>query len=255
MNKLSRRTFGALVILGCLGAGEALRAAATPTVQELLKSLDHNLQYDSRTSLISMTVENGKRTRTYELMSYGRGRDEAAIEYLSPERDKGTRMLRKGENLWIYMPGAERVQKISGHMLRQGMMGSDLSYEDMLSDADFEKTYDAKIVGEETLEGRPHWKLEALARNPSVTYPKRLLWIDQAWRIPTRQELYAVSGMKLKTWSMGSVKTFDGRQIPMHMEITDHLRAGSRTVIDIKELKMGVELKDEIFSMRWLERK
>jgi hypothetical protein len=25
--------------------------------------------------------------------------------------------------LWLYMPRAERVQKISGHMLRQGMMG------------------------------------------------------------------------------------------------------------------------------------
>ena len=47
------------------------------------------------------------------------------------------------------MPRAERVQKISGHMLRQGMMGSDMSYEDMLEAADFEEKYEAEVVGEE----------------------------------------------------------------------------------------------------------
>ena len=41
---------------------------------------------------------------------------------------------------------------------------------------------------------------------------------------------------------------------PMRTEITDALRPGSSTVIVTSELKFGIELEDEVFSKRWLER-
>ena len=56
-----------------------------------------------------------------------------------------------------------------------------------------------------------------LARSPDVAYPKRLVWVDQATRIPVRQELYAVSGMLLKTWLMEAPKQFDSRWYPTRM--------------------------------------
>jgi len=230
-------------------------ATASPTAAELLKAMDRNLQYDSRTSTMTMTVNTGRRARTYEMLTYGRGREDAAVEYLAPERDKGTRMLKTGDNLWIYMPSSERVQKISGHMLRQGMMGSDISYEDMLAGADFAKNYEATVTGEELIDGRMHWKMEAAARDASLAYPKRILWIDKEWLIPSRQELFALSGMKLKTWTMSAVNVIDGHHIPMHMEVSDLLREGSKTVLDTKQMTLGVALKDEVFSLRWLERK
>ena len=66
---------------------------------------------------------DARRTRSYRLTTCARGPDDAAVLYLEPARQKGTRMLRKDDNLWLYMPRAERVQKMPGHMLRQGMMG------------------------------------------------------------------------------------------------------------------------------------
>jgi outer membrane lipoprotein-sorting protein len=229
--------------------------AEAPSASELLKAVDRNLQFDTRTSTATMRVETGRRSRSYEMVTYARGKEDAAVEYLAPERDKGTRMLKRGGNLWIYLPSSERVQKISGHMLRQGLMGSDISYEDLLDAADFEKNYRAEIAGEDVIDGRPQWKIEALARNPSVTYPKRLMWIDKEWLIPSRQELFALSGMKLKTWTMSEVKVLEGRRIPMHTEVADVLRQGSKTILDTKELALGVALKEEVFSLRWIERK
>jgi hypothetical protein len=41
-------------------------------------------------------------------------------------------MLRLENQLWIYSPSTDRNIQNSGHMLRQSVMGSDLSYEDML---------------------------------------------------------------------------------------------------------------------------
>jgi len=183
-----------------------------------------------------------------------RGRDSSAMEYLAPDREKGTRMLKVDDQMWLYLPKAERVQKISGHMMRQGMMGSDVSYEDMMATDDFDEMYSARVLGSEDIDGRKQWKLEATANDTTITYPKRIIWIDDEHRIPTKQELYALSGMLLKTWTMSDIRVVGDQNVPMRMTITDALKEGSATTIVTEELTFDVALEDEVFSRRWLER-
>lgn len=225
-----------------------------PTAAELLAALDGNLQSDSQESTVQMTVNDGRRSRTFSMKSIARGRTHSAIEYQTPKREKGTRMLKVDGQMWLYFPRAERVQKISGHMMRQGMMGSDVSYEDMMTSADFDDMYDAKILGEDMVDGRKHWKLEATAKDSSISYPKRIIWIDDEYRIPTKQELYALSGLLLKTWAMSEIKQIDGKNVPMKMVISDELKKGSSTTIVTESITFDIPLQDQIFSRRWLER-
>jgi len=257
MKRFALSLFLALAPLAALTPALAQDPAAAeqPTASELLAAMDGNLQFDTRSSTTTMEVVDSRRTRSYSMITFGRGEDEAAIEYLAPERDKGTKMLKRGDNLWLYMPRAERVQKISGHMLRQGMMGSDISYEDMMQGSDFEEMYQATVVGSEELDGRTCWKIEAIARDETVSYPKRVIWVDAEWLVPTKQELFALSGMLLKTWTMTDVREIDGKQVPHRMEVSDALREGSKTVIHAEDVSFGIELEDEVFDRRWLERR
>ncbi len=65
-------------------------------------------------------------------------------------------MLKIEKVLKIYFPSAEKVMRVSGHMLRQSMMGSDFSYEDMTETAEeLKKNYNVKLIGEESLSGNP----------------------------------------------------------------------------------------------------
>jgi outer membrane lipoprotein-sorting protein len=243
------------VLILSMIAGQALAADPPPNAEQLLDRMDRNLTFEARRSRTVMTVE-GRRTRHYEMVGYGRGEEDAAIEYLAPPREKGTRMLKLGDELWIYLPSVDRVQKISGHMLRQGMMGSDLSYEDMMASREMRKRYQAQVTGEATAEGRPCWVLELKAKDSSVSYPKRVTWVDKETFIPVKQELYALSGMLLKTWTMSEVKDFaGGRKFPTRMTIRDHIRKESVTTLEWKELEFGVQFPREVFSLRWLERK
>ena len=248
-----------MALLGCVtcawpGGGVLAQAAAPPTAEQLMAAMDKNLTFESRKTRTLMTVE-GRRTRSYEMVSYGRGEEDAAIEYLAPARDKGTRMLKLGDELWIYLPNVDRVQKISGHMLREGMMGSDVSYEDMMASRELRKRYDARVTGSTDLNGRACWTLELKAKDDTVTYPRRVTFVDKQTYVPLKQELYALSGMLLKTWTMSDVKEFaGGRKFPTKMTVEDHVKKQSITRIEFKDVEWGVQFPREVFSVRWLER-
>ena len=237
-------------------AAPAKADGAIPTVEEILAGIDKNMIFESRTSTLKMTVEGKRRTRTFEMVSFGRGESDTAMEYLAPSREKGTKMLKIRDDMWMYMPSVERTQKISGHMLREGMMGSDLSYEDMMQSDELQTMYQGELKGSEVVDGRDCWKLEMNATDETVSYPKRVSWIDKELFIPLKSEMYALSGMLLKTWTMSDIKEFEGgRQFPTRMTIKDELKANSVTTIEFTSLEFGVELEGEVFSKRWLERK
>lgn len=224
------------------------------TADEVLAQVDKSMTYDTRETYVQMTVTKGDRVKVYKMHSYGKGQDTAAIEFLEPARDKGTKMFRTADELWMYMPSVERTQKISGHMLRQGLMGSDMSYEDMMQASAWREMYTGVVEGEETVDGRACYKLKLTAKSSDVSYPVRLVWVDKASFVPLKQELYALSGTLLKTWTMGNVTTIEGRQYPMTMVVEDKLLAGSRTEIKFESMDFSVTLEEEIFSTRWLER-
>ncbi|MEC9464434.1 MAG: outer membrane lipoprotein-sorting protein [Myxococcota bacterium] len=247
-----------LSALGCVLYFPGLSSAAPPqpNAKEILDAMDANMTFESRTATMTMTVEGRRRTRVYEMQSYGRGTTDSALTYLKPTRDKGTKMLKLGNDLWIYMPSIDRTQKISGHMLRKGMMGSDLSYEDMMAADALEDSYTSTVIGSETLNGRACWKLEMLAKDATVSYPKRITWIDKEHFIALKQELFALSGMLLKTWTMTNIASYgERRHFPTKMVIQDQIKKGSRTIIEFTDLTFGVDLPNEVFSKRWLERK
>lgn len=229
-------------------------SAHAVTADDILNKVDANLTYDTRESTLSMTVTKAGRAKTYVMHSYGRGADDAAVEYQEPARDKGTKMLKIGGDLWMWLPSVEKVQKISGHMLRQSMMGSDLSYEDLMQAQGWHKQYKATLAGEETVDGKKCWKLDMVAVSSDVSYPHRVTWVDESTYIPLKQELYALSGMLLKTWEMGDVKPVGTRQWPMSMTIVDKVQANSSTSLTFTAIQFSVPLEDEVFSQRWLER-
>ena len=85
---------------------------------------------DTRYVKSQMVIHGPRSSRTIESESWAEGKS-AFTEYLAPAREKGTKMLKLEDKLWIFSPSTDRTIQISGHMLRQSVMGSDLSYEDI----------------------------------------------------------------------------------------------------------------------------
>jgi outer membrane lipoprotein-sorting protein len=237
-----------MVGMGLCGSAQA------ETVDEILGSVDTNLNFESRYTKATMTVQKPRRSKSYTLETWSQGMGTAATEFHSPRRDAGTKMLKKGGELWMYMPAIEKVQRISGHMLRQGMMGSDLSYEDLLEFSAWQEMYTAVNDGDEACGEHTCWVLTMTAKGPDVSYPKRKVWVDQTTRVPVRQELFALSGMLLKTWTMESPQQFGERWYPTRMVLEDKLQDDTSTTLEFTDLNFGEGLDSSVFEMRWLER-
>ena len=107
-------------------------AAQTPTGEEILRNIDKNMNIDQAIRQSTMVIHGRSGTRTVTSKSWIKGHDKAFVEYLSPAREKGKKMLKLDDKIWTYTPEpADRIITISGHLLRQSVMGSDLSYEDI----------------------------------------------------------------------------------------------------------------------------
>ena len=172
--------------------------AQTPSANDILKKIDVNLSSDNQVVTSKMVIHGRRGDRTIKSKSWTEGREKSFTEYLSPAREKGTKMLKLGDQLWMYSPGTDRTIQISGHMLRQSVMGSDLSYEDMMEDDKLHDDYDAVIIKTDTLDNTICWLLELTALEKDLAYPKRRLWADKQRFIPLQEELYAKSGKLLK---------------------------------------------------------
>ncbi len=153
---------------------------------------------DNRIFESSMTIHGARASRTITSRSYAVGDKQSFTEYLSPAREQGTKMLKLENQLWIYSPSTDRIIQIAGHMLRQSVMGSDLSYEDMMEDRKITEIYSAIVTGDEIIDNRKTWILELTAKVSDVAYHKRKMWVDAERYVPVREELFAKSGQLLK---------------------------------------------------------
>lgn len=215
---------------------------------QIIEKVDANMSSDNRIFESEMTIHGRRGSRTVVSKSYSEGNEKSFTEYLSPALEKGTKMLKLEKQLWIYSPSTDRTIQISGHMLRQSVMGSDLSYEDMMDDRKLTDVYVAKVAGEEVIDGRKTYLLELTAKVEDVSYHSQKMWVDTERFVPLKQELYAKSGKLLKQMEMRDVIQVQGRWFPSTVVYKDMLKQGDGTEFKITKIQFDQEIPAYIFT-------
>jgi outer membrane lipoprotein-sorting protein len=232
-----------LIIVGILAAQEP------PSGDWILMRIDENIGADNKIYLGKMIIQGRRGSRTVESKSWIQGDEKSFTEYLAPPREKGTKMLKLEDQLWTYSPSTDRIIKISGHMLRQSVMGSDLSYEDMMEDRRLQNLYEANVTEVESVENRPCWILELKAKEgEDIAYHSRKIWVDKERFVTLKEERYAKSGKLLKTTDVRNVSLIENRWIPDKIVFKDALKTGKGTEFIIDSIEFNADIPDYIFS-------
>ena len=242
-----------IFLLACLLA-HPFAGLRAQDANAILDRVDKNMSSDNRIMESSMTIHGKRSSRTVTSKSWGVGTTQAFTEYLSPAAEKGTKMLKLEGQLWIYSPSTDRIIQISGHMLRQSVMGSDLSYEDMMDDRKLTEVYDARVIGEEMVGDRNTVVLELTAKVSDVAYHSQKLWVDSERYVPLKQDMFARSGQSLKRTEMSDVKQVNGRWFPFTVLYRDMLKQGGGTEFKITDIRFNQEIPAYLFTKASLKK-
>ena len=246
--RLLRTGFTAFLFLTLVGLPSFV-FAQTLDGKEILERIDQNMAFDHAISVTTMIIHGRRSDRTVTSKSWGRGQEDAFVEYLSPPREKGKKMLKLGDKIWNYTPEpSDRIITISGHLLRQSVMGSDLSYEDMTESPRLEESYDAVVEGEEDFDDRHCYVVKLTAKTKDIAYHTRRVWVDAEHWLPLKEERYAKRGKLLKKFVITDVFKIKDRWYPKRMVFKDTLSRGKGTEYIVESVDFDTEIPDHLMT-------
>jgi len=224
------------------------------TGEEILRKVDSNLNFKTAVMTIRMEIYlPNQPTRIKKFKTWIEGTKNSYVEFLNKE-DKHTRYLKIGKQMWVYDAEENNTFLISGHLLKQGMMGSDISYEDALESDEIYEKYNIELENEDVYNDRQCYVVSLNAKVKDVNYFKRKMWIDKEYFISLKEERYAINGKLLKFFESSDIKLFKNRFYPTKSFVYDKLKSNTKTVLIIEEANFDIEIPKNYFTKRHLER-
>ena len=214
---------------------------------KLLKEVDDNLMpesYESIRKLINEEPDGSKKEFTFYTVK--KGKDKVAMLYLSPASEKGRSTLRLGENMWLYIPSANKPIRITS---LQSVVGGVFNNADIMQ-LEYSTEYDATYSkGTDT-----EYILDLKAKNKTVAYDKLKMWITKADKTLRKVEAYSASGMLIKTLEFKDDKNFGGGlNRPSVIDTYSPLYKGYRSLMIYQTIKKR-NLPDEVFTQNYMSR-
>jgi outer membrane lipoprotein-sorting protein len=233
--------------LTLLGAG----TVSAITAEEILREMESNRVHRTERAEGSMIITDrfGSRTKTFTL--YAEGAERMLIEFTNPE-ERGQKIMRLEDEIYLYFPDAEEVIRLQGSALKESVMGSDFSYEDMTGERELLDLYRARLLDTVVEGGRRLYVLELEARERGVAYPRQKIWVDAERLVPVRAEYYALSNRLLKSLEVLEVIQLAGKNVPSRLIMRDEMKKKSSTEFAVSSLRIDEPLPSGIFSLESL---
>lgn len=225
------------------------------TGRTVLKKMQHRTNYKNLNFTATMTITKGSRKLIKNFNGWGvkKGQNDNFFMRFTNPADRNVKYLKIKDALWIYLPAADDIIRISGHMLKKGMMGSDLSYEDLLHFDDFDKKYKATIIPAKPDKKQFH-NVEIIAIVKNVRYYKMRILINKKTYLAHSFKAYSRSNRLLKIITNSDFKQFGRFSMPTKIEFKDLRKKNSLTVITYQKMQFNKRIPQGIFRKSYLYR-
>lgn len=232
-------------------ASTAQAQVAELSAAEIIGRLEANETHETAYAEGRMLIHDRFGDRTTEFTSWSRGEDEALIEFTSPG-EAGQKILRRDDQIYLFYPDAAELIRLKGSALRDSVMGSDMSYEDMTAGGGLLADYDATLVGTERVDGRESYVIDLDAKTRDVPYAEQRVWIDAERFVGLKTEMYSRSGDLLKVMRALELTEQAGKIFPVRLRIEDKLRSNTYTEFVFDEIEVDVAIDPSRFSLEEL---
>ena len=216
------------------------------TGYQLAQMIDDKEQPQSSKSEISMTLINLKKDRkkTKEMFSITTDDgNKMLLFFKTPKRDKGVGFLKveteDSDKLSLFIPKLKKIRRISSSNQSDSFMGSDLSFEDMLSRNldDFEYNI---ISNTDDL-----YILESICKDDDSEYSRHISWISKDHLLIKKEESYDTDNNLLKEKLFKQVE-LNGYHLISEIDVTN-VQDQHRTILSINTLEVDGDINDDTF--------
>lgn len=224
------------------------------TVADIIKKMEDQMRGESSYSEMKMTTVRPRYTREVTMKTWAKGENYSLILITGPARDKGTAYLKRGKEIWNYVPNIDRMIKMPPSMMSQSWMGSDFSNDDLVRESSTIDDYKHRILRNEKYNGYDCWVLELIPKpESSIVYGKVLMWVAKDLYVQLKIENYDEDNYLVSTLLFDDVKEIGGRKIPVKMEMIPADKKSNKTIIKYIDLKFDIPIDDSFFSQQNLK--
>ena len=183
--------------------------------------------------------------------------DKSLTVFHEPRDIAGTAFLThthvgQDDDQWLYLPALKRVKRIASVNKTSSFMGSELAYEDLLSDEvakfDYRWLRD-EACGEDTcfvVERRPTYE--------NSGYSRQVLWMDQAEYRVHAIEYYDLDGELEKTLTLEGYRTYLDRYWRAHEYRMENHQTKKQTTLSFGPYEFRTDLTEQDFDSSALRR-
>jgi len=221
------------------------------TARQIIEKADRNMQGESSISTMTMTIKRPTWERTVGFKNWAKGRDMALTLVTEPAKEKGQTFLKRGNDMWNYVPSIGRLVKLPPSMMSQGWMGSDYTNDDILNESSLILDYKHELVGTEDFQGSKCYKISLIPLEESnIVWGRIFTWVSTSDFLFLKSEYYDENQSLVRTETAGEIKAMDGRIIPTRMEIIPADEPQNRTIVNIRSMDFDVKIDDGFFSQQ-----
>jgi outer membrane lipoprotein-sorting protein len=216
-------------------------------IDTIIDKLDANTQYDTAVAKSTMITKNTLGTTTSSFTSWNRKNGDTLIE-INSGVDKGQKILRQGSSIFLFYPDAEEVIRLSGSAMKDSLMGTDFSYEDLTGENTIKARFNCELLGTEVINNTECYHIILTAKSRNETYQKQESWVDSKIFVGIKTILYSASGKALREMYASDIRPISGYNVAFKIQMQDLLKKNSKTEMIIEELKLNTPIENKLFT-------
>lgn len=226
-------------------------AAQDLSARDIVQRANDKAIGNSSRGMMKMTIVRPDWSREVTMKSWSKGTEYYLIYVTEPVRDKGQVFMKRGQDMWNWMPSINRMIKLPPSMMGQSWMGSDFTNDDLVRMNSIIDDFTHKIVGSEKVEGFDCYIIELIPKpEAAVVWGKIKLWISKDDYYELKGEYYDEDGKLVNTMTSSNILKMGDRMLPAKTVMEPVEKPGNQTILEMIDVVFNKPIEDDFFSQQ-----
>lgn len=215
----------------------------------IVQKADEKMRGNTSQATIVIKTIRPAWSREMEVRTWMKGSELAMILIQLPVKDKGIVFLKRGREVWNWMPSLERTIKLPPSMMSQSWMGTDFTNDDLVKESSIVNDYNHSIIGDTLIDNRSSYIISMIPKpEAAIVWGKLIMCIDKLEFMELHTRFYDEDGSLINTMNAYDAKKMDGRLIPTRLEMIPADKRNQKTVMIYKSILYNKPIDDGFFT-------